>query len=108
MELQFLAFQKIVNLIGMHVTYRHKILFVLVLYHRGQQVIDFTCRTEEYLTLAILYIFLNVQGNGFRDAEVLHVFRDGHTHLLAEMKEMVDGMTRSKYNGCMLKYFYLL
>jgi hypothetical protein len=47
-----------------------------VLHHHGDEVIDLAGISKEYLSLAILYVFLDIEGNGLGDAEIFHVFRE--------------------------------
>ena len=76
--------------------------------HGGQQVVNLSRRPEEYLALAILHILLYIKRNCLRDTEILHVLRYGHTQLLCQRKEVVDGMTGGKDNGRMVQDAHLL
>lgn len=70
----------------------HQILFGLMLDHDRQQIVDLAGGAEEYLSLAVLHVFLNVKGNSLRDAEVLHVLRNDETKLFSQLKEIVNGV----------------
>ena len=105
---QILAGHKFLYIAGVDIAYGHKELFGLVLYHLWQQVVDFTRCPEEHLTLAVLNIFLDIEGYRFGDAEILHILRDNNAHLLAQIEEVVDGMARCENDGRVVEDGYLL
>lgn len=74
-----------------------------MLYDQREQIGKLTRCTEEYLTLAVLHIFLDVESDGFRRTEIFHGFRYSNSHLCAKTKEVVNCMARSKYNGGMIQ-----
>ena len=60
-------------------------------------------KTAASLMLTVLHIFLNIQCNCFRHTEILHSFRNCNTQFSTQIKEMVDSMTRSEYNGSVVE-----
>ena len=72
----------------MHVGHRYKVLLGLVLHKEGLQVVYVTVAVE-YLAFAVLNIFLYVERNGLRQAEIFHIVGDGDAQLLAQCEEVV-------------------
>ena len=82
-----------------HAAHRYEVFLVLVLYHHRDEVIYLACLTEEYLTLAILCVFLYVECYGLCNTEVLGGLWHGDAHFLGHLEEMVNGMTRGEYDS---------
>ena len=57
-----------------------------------KQVSKFSSSTEEYFTLAVLNVFLNIQSDGFRSTEIFHCFRNCYAQLCTQAKEVIDSM----------------
>ena len=57
----------------------YTIFFRIMLDDRRNQIIELSCSSEENFTLAILYIFLNIQCDLFGSTEILHCFRYRYT-----------------------------
>ena len=105
---QLLAVEQLGQTVVMHVAHGYEILLTLVLHHCRQQVVNLTRGTEEHLTLAILYVLLDIQRNRFCDTEILHVLGNGDTQLLSQCEKVVDGVTRSEHDGCVVQDVNLL
>ena len=105
---QLLLVEHLLDVVVVYVAHRHEILFGLVLYHERDEVLDFTSIGEEYLALAILHIFLYVQGYSLEHAEVLHVLGDGDAHLLGQLEIVVYGMARGEDHSCIIEEVYFL
>ena len=73
-----------------------------MLYNRRQQIVKLPGISKENLTLAVLYILLDVQSNRLRHTEILHGFGDCHTQFRTKMKKVIDCMTRSENHGSMV------
>ena len=54
---------------------------------------------EEYLALTVLDIVLQIEGDGFGGAEVLHVLADGLAQLLQHAEEVVDRVLAVEDDG---------
>lgn len=87
-----LGVQQVLDVVVVDTAQWHQILFGLMLDHDRQQIVDLAGGAEEYLSLAVLHVFLNVKGNSLRDAEVLHVLRNDETKLFSQLKEIVNGV----------------
>ena len=74
------------------IAHRHEVFLLLVLHHLRDEVINLTRRTEEHLTLAVLHIFLDIEGDRLRHAEILHILGYRQTQLLGQLEEVVDGV----------------
>jgi hypothetical protein len=57
----------------------------------------------EDFSLAVLHVFLEVIGCGFRDAEIFHGIGHLDTHLFTDSEEMVNGVAGSENNGRIIK-----
>jgi hypothetical protein len=77
-----LGVELVLDIVVMYTAQWHEISLLLVLHHHGDEVIDLSGVSKEYLSLAILYVFLDIEGNGLGDAEIFHVFRNGKTKLV--------------------------
>ena len=64
-----------------------------MLYNGRQQVIKLSGISKENLTLAVLYIFLNIQSNRLRHTEIFHGLRDCYAQFRTKMKKVIDCMT---------------
>src|SRR5690606_15852034 len=71
-----------------YVRTRIKKLFFSVFFQDVSQILG-SLFSEKDFALTVLNIFLKIQCNGFRQAEVLHVGRYFITHFLTDAKEMV-------------------
>ena len=107
-ELEFLTFEEVLDFIAVDVAHWHEISFLLVLDHGGQEVVDFSGVAEEHFALAVLNVLLYVESHGLGDAEVFHILGDGDSQLFAKVEEVVDGMARGEYDGCVLEDVNLL
>ena len=96
---EFLCVQQVLEIIVVNTTHRNEILLGFMLDHQRNQVGNLATRSKKHLAFAILYIFLDVQRNGFKYTEVLHVFRYGDAHLLGQREKMVYRMARSEHNS---------
>ena len=59
----------------------------------SHKAVNLTGCTEEYLTLTVLYVFLNIERHCLSDAEILHVLRYIDPHLGTKLEEVVYCMT---------------
>ena len=96
------------RLVGVDVGHGDEVFLTFVLDHRGQQVLDFARGAEEHLALAVLHVFLDVEGDRFGDAEILHGLRDGDTQLAAQVEEVVNGVAGGEHNGSVVQDGHLL
>ena len=87
----------------MYVRHWDKVFLCFMLYDRRHEVLNLSRCTKENFTLTVLHIFLNIQCNCFRHTEILHSFRNCNTQFSTQIKEMVDSMTRSEYNGSVVE-----
>ena len=79
-----------------------------MLYHCWQQVINLACCSKENFAFAVLHILLYILCHSLSDTEVLHVLRNGDSHLLCQQKEIINGETRSENHGSVFQNGYLL
>ena len=63
-----------------------------MLHKEGLKVFYVTV-AEEYLALAILNIFLNIQRYCLRQTEIFQIVGDSNAQLLAQCEKVVDGVT---------------
>ena len=105
---ELLRVKELGNGVVVDVAHGYEILLGLVLGHGGQQVVNLTGGAEEDLALAVLHIFLDIQRDSLRDAEILHILRNSDTQLLGEGEEMVNGMARGEDNGSVVQDVHLL
>lgn len=102
------AFQNLSKFVVVDVAQGYEIFIVLVLDDLGNDVIDLSCGTKEHFTLAILDVFLDIECNGFSNAEIFHVIRNVDAQLFAKLEEIVDGMTRSEHHSSIIQNGYVL
>lgn len=98
-----LAFQNISKFVVVDVAQGNEVFVVLVLDNLGNDVVDLSCGAKEHLALAVLDVLLDIESNGFCDAEIFHVIRYVDAQLLAKLEEIVDGMTRSEHDSCIIQ-----
>ena len=106
--LQLLRVEQVGQTVGMYIAQWNKILLGLMLNHGRNQIVDTTSLTKEDLALSVLHIFLDVQSNSLGNTEILHVLRNVDSELLGHVEEMVNGMTRGKYDGSVIQDVHLL
>ena len=82
--------EQVFHINSVHVRHRDEIFLRFMLYDRWHQIFNLSGSTEEDFTFAILHILLNVQCNRFCDTEILHCFRNSHTQLRTQIKEVID------------------
>ena len=76
----------------MNIAHGHEVFLGLVLHHCGNQVVNLASAAEEHLALAILYVFLDIEGNGLGHTEVFHVFWNVDTKLFCQCEIMINGV----------------
>ena len=92
----------------MDVGKRYEVFLLFVPCHHADEVGPASGGAEEDLALAVLYVFLYVEDNLFRESEVFHVFGKSDAQFLAESEEMVDGICRIEDYRGVCKYVYTL
>jgi len=60
------------------------------------------------LSLPVYNIFLEIEGNVFRDAEVLHCIRNAYPKFTADPEKMIDAGLACKYYSSKIKNIDLL
>ena len=100
--------KQILEFLSMNIGHRYEILLCLMLEDRSHQTVYLTGVAEEYLTLAILNVLLDIERYRLGDAEILHVLRYVDSHLSAQLEEMIYSMTRCEYNSGVVKYVDVL
>ena len=82
------------------VGHRQKEVLLLVLEDVGHQVLEFPGLGAENLAFAEYDVFLQVEGDRLRRAEVFHCVGDVDAHLLAQAEEVVDCGLGFEDDGC--------
>lgn len=85
-----------------------EVVLRLVLGHGGDQLGPAAAAAEEHLALAILNELLDVENHFLGNAEILHVFGQGHTQFLTKAEEVFDGVARIENDGRIVENIDLL
>jgi hypothetical protein len=72
------------------------------------QFLIFARRGVENLSFAIHDVLLQIQGDLFVDAEILHFLGNGDAHFFAQAEKMVDAVSGIENNGGMVENGNLL
>ena len=108
MVLDAVRVEEILDVVVVHPTQRHEIALVLVLEDVRKKVLDLACVAEEHLALAVLHVFLDVEGYLLDHAEILHRLGNGDAHLLCQREEVVDGVARGEHHRSVVEKVDLL
>ena len=71
--LNLILIQQILHVIIVYIRHWYQVLFSLMLNNGRYQIVNLPGVSEENLTLTILHILLDIQSNGLRHAEILHL-----------------------------------
>ena len=96
---KLLGVEQLGQCVVVHIAYRHKIFLGLVLHHRGHKVGHIAGGAKKHLALAVLHVFLYVEGYSLRHTEVFHVFGYGDAEQLGQLEVVVDGMARGEHHS---------
>ena len=106
--LELLGIEHLGHVVVVYVGEGHEVLLVFVLRHDRNQLGHFPRVAHKDLALAVLDVFLDIAGHGFRNAEVFHVFGKRYAHFLAKREEIVDGVAGIEDDGRVVEDLYLL